>query len=53
MKLVRTETDIVREKFALARQELSASLIERDDEVDVVLTALIANEHILLVGPPG
>ncbi len=45
--------DSVREKFALARRELSAALIERDEEVDLVLTALLANEHVLLVGPPG
>jgi MoxR-like ATPase len=42
-----------REKFAAARKELSSSLIEREDEVDLVLTALAANEHVLLVGPPG
>ena len=45
--------DSVREKFAQARRELSAALIERDEEVDLVLTALLANEHVLLVGPPG
>jgi MoxR-like ATPase len=43
----------VRDKFAAARKELASALIEREDEVDVVLTALIANEHVLLVGPPG
>ena len=43
----------VREKFATARKELSAALIERDEEIDLVLTALLANEHVLLVGPPG
>src|SRR3954469_5114390 len=53
MKLVRPETDPVREKFATARRELSSALIEREDEVDLVLTALVANEHVLLVGPPG
>src|SRR5438046_1507099 len=53
MKLVRPEVDPVREKFAQARRELSSALIERDEEVDLVLTALIANEHVLLVGPPG
>ena len=42
-----------RDKFAAARRELSSALIEREDEVDLVLTALIANEHVLLVGPPG
>ncbi|HEX4607647.1 MAG TPA: AAA family ATPase [Urbifossiella sp.] len=53
MKLVRPDVDLVREKFAQAPKELSSALIEREDEVDVVLTALIANEHVLLVGPPG
>ena len=43
----------VREKFTHARRELTATLIEREDEVDLVLTALIAGEHVLLVGPPG
>ena len=43
----------VREKFAATRRELSESLIERDGEVDLVLTALVAREHVLLVGPPG
>ena len=53
MKLIRPATDDVREKFATARRELSAALIERDEEVDLVLTALVASEHVLLVGPPG
>ena len=43
----------VREKFALARRELTEALIEREEEIDLVLTALIAGEHVLLVGPPG
>ncbi|QDU19742.1 AAA family ATPase [Urbifossiella limnaea] len=45
--------DPARDKFALARKELSAALIERDEEIDLALTALLANEHVLLVGPPG
>ena len=53
MKLVRPDADPVREKFAAARKELSATLIERNEEIDLVLTALVANEHVLLVGPPG
>src|SRR5687767_530845 len=48
-----SESNPVREKFATARKELSSALIEREDEVDLVLTALVANEHVLLVGPPG
>ena len=53
MKLARPATDILQEKFATVRKELTAALIERDDEIDVVLTALIANEHALFVGNPG
>ncbi len=53
MKVLRPDPDAVRRKFAQAREELSSALVERDDEVDVVLTALVANEHALLVGPPG
>lgn len=55
MKVFRPDERIVpiRDKFATARRELSTALIERDDEVDLVLTALLANEHVLLVGPPG
>jgi MoxR-like ATPase len=32
---------------------MSAAMVERDGEVDLVLTALVAREHPLLVGPPG
>ncbi|HEX4609593.1 MAG TPA: AAA family ATPase [Urbifossiella sp.] len=54
MKLVRPDDpDPVRAKLAAARAALTAALIERDDEVDLVLTTLVAGEHALLVGPPG
>lgn len=53
MKLVRPDADPVRDKFAQARKELAAALIEWDEGFDFVLTALVANEHVLLVGPPG
>lgn len=54
MKLVRPPSRAdVRDKFATARAELAAGLIEREEEIDLVLTALVANEHVLLVGPPG
>ena len=43
----------VRDKFAAVRTELGESLIERSEEIDLLLTALIAGEHLLLVGPPG
>src|SRR5213080_3403674 len=53
MKLVKPADCPAQEKFLATRQELSAALIERDEEVDVVLTALVCREHPLLVGPPG
>jgi MoxR-like ATPase len=43
----------VRDKFAAVRRELGESLIERSEEIDLLLTGLIAGEHLLLVGPPG
>ena len=49
----RPDPDAVRAEFASARADLAAALIERDQEVDLVLTALVAREHVLLVGPPG
>ena len=43
----------IRDKFAAVRKELGDSLIERSEEIDLLLTALLAGEHLLLVGPPG
>jgi len=53
MKLIESSIRTVQEKFLATRRELSAALIERDEEIDVVLTALVCQEHPLLVGPPG
>jgi MoxR-like ATPase len=54
MKLVHAPSrTAVQDKFATARAELSSALIERDEEIDLTLTALLSNEHVLLVGPPG
>jgi MoxR-like ATPase len=40
-------------KFNAAREAMNDALIEREGEIEVVLTALICGEHPLLVGPPG
>jgi MoxR-like ATPase len=55
MKIVREEreTHPVQMKFASARREMGEALIERDSEIDLVLTGLVARENVLLVGPPG
>ena len=47
------DTLTVKDKFDVTRKELNASLIERDEEVSLLLTALLAGEHVLLIGPPG
>ena len=41
------------DKFTKTRAEMSDSLIERKEEIDLALTCLLAGEHLLLVGPPG
>ncbi len=41
------------EKLRRIRAELRETFLEREAVVDGVLAALIAGEHVLLVGPPG
>src|ERR1700757_3976722 len=45
--------DVVRSKFEHARRELGEILVDRDEEIELALTALLAGEHLLSVGPPG
>jgi MoxR-like ATPase len=40
-------------KFSDARAALNAAMVEREEEIDLVLTALLCRENPLLVGPPG
>lgn len=35
------------------RTELENTVLERRDEIDAALTALLARQHLLLLGPPG
>lgn len=44
---------MVQAKFTATRNELASVLIERDQEIDLVLTGLLSGENVLLVGPPG
>lgn len=46
-------TAALQQKFQTTRNEMNAAFIERDDETDMILTAVISNEHCVLVGPPG
>jgi MoxR-like ATPase len=40
-------------KLQLIRAELQARFLERDDVVHGLMAALVAREHVLLLGPPG
>lgn len=40
-------------KVATIRAELNGVLIERDVAIETALVALLAREHLLLLGPPG
>ena len=48
-----TSAGSVQDKFATTRKELNEIMIERTQEIDMILTALICQEHVLLVGDPG
>ncbi|HEY0840722.1 MAG TPA: AAA family ATPase, partial [Vulgatibacter sp.] len=39
--------------FGAIRDELKATYFERDEVVDGLLCALVAGQHVLLLGPPG
>jgi MoxR-like ATPase len=43
----------VQDKICDAARVLNSVLIEREEEVKLCLTAMVAQEHVLLVGPPG
>lgn len=49
----RLEIEPIHEKFVAFRDHLRDQLIERDTEIDLALTAMLAREHCLFVGPPG
>lgn len=43
----------VQKKFTILRDDLNASLIDRSEEIDLTLTATVAQSTLLLIGPPG
>lgn len=52
-KLKKTAKNDVQSKFQEARDIMKDHLIERDEEIDIAMTALLCEEHPLFVGPPG
>jgi MoxR-like ATPase len=43
----------VADKLQVLRRELKGLFVERDEFVDGALAALLARQHVLLIGPPG
>jgi MoxR-like ATPase len=43
----------VADKLRALRRELKGLFVERDEFVDGALAALLARQHVLLIGPPG
>lgn len=43
----------IQQKILNIRKDLLATLIERDEDIDIMMTALLARQHPLYVGPPG
>ena len=46
-------TTELQEKFLDLRTSMNTHNLERTDEVDIVLTALLAKQHAVFLGPPG
>ena len=44
---------LLNEKFALAKENLSQVVIDQMDVIELVLTAIFARGHVLLMGVPG
>lgn len=45
--------DKIVEKVRRIKAELNGYFVEREEEIDVLLTALVARQHVLFLGPPG
>lgn len=41
------------EKVRKIQRELETYFIERSEEIEILLTALVARQHVLFLGPPG
>ncbi|MEL6184497.1 MAG: AAA family ATPase [Myxococcota bacterium] len=44
---------MAQDPLSAVRAELKSLFVERDEAVDGILVALLAREHVLLLGPPG
>lgn len=46
-------SNTMQQKFSDLRDALNARHVERYDEIDIALTALLSRFHFVLIGPPG
>lgn len=53
MTMLDDHSEEIRQKFDVARKEMCDGMIERDREIDLMMTSLLAGEPVLLVGAPG
>ena len=51
--MVLTDIGAINQKFVDFRSHLTSRLVERDEEVDLALIAMLCNEHLCLVSVPG
>ena len=47
------ELEVFRQKLTAIATELSQTFVEREAVVEGGLAALLAGQHVLLIGPPG
>lgn len=48
-----TISEPIRQKLAMIRDEMNARLMEREDVVDGALVSLVAQQHLVMIGPGG
>ncbi len=53
MPIQKKPTLTPQQKFQSCREDLNGGLIEREEEIDIVLVSLLCQENPLLVGAPG
>ena len=53
MEEQRTDLTAFAERINMLRQQISNVIVGQDENIDLLLTAVLANGHVLLEGVPG
>lgn len=48
-----SDSKAIRAKFESFATALNDAFVERETEIEILCTALVADEHVLFIGPPG